>query len=478
MDLDAASSGSMSKKKAPKDAFHGPAGSSFTQKKKVILENVKHSGNKQDISLKSDSGNSVFSNVESLSDNENDVDMSGGGNGSLLDSAVNTPRANRLSTGIDFGSSLSSPNFVIDEKSMRKAGSLAKKEEIIVNNNVRKQGLCSDQIVVIKEILMNTPKNMIIAATVQLASRWLFLIEKDLIHVAMAVRDHNTWTSKDWFKALLFTLPVGTTAHDLGMLLDGARGKTCVINRSLETGNWFYCAVVCFESDKMLESAFYTKPIFGGVQLSWARLELVWCDRCGHFRYLALECNVSDVLPFVPPNLMKRPSFGTSHFQLAKLYARKNVPISRPAVFGGKLWAQVVSFASPFGSSLSGSGLLSDDDHLAVLKQSMEILSNQVSVILRKLSSFELVPLASPSCAPFLAVSVHSAPVVDSNIALDGVLASSTPSLSGGNDSAAVFSSSGSKVLTSKLGGLEFKMSDLEALFSSILARLDLLCFA
>ncbi|KAG9301631.1 hypothetical protein G9A89_016701 [Geosiphon pyriformis] len=472
MDSEAASSGSMSKKKTPKGAFHGPAG--------VILGNIKHSGDERNISLKFGSGYSVFSDVESLSDNENenDIDMSGGGNGSLLGLAVNTPRTNRLSTGMDFGSSLSSPNFAMDEKingfgrattsskfkeiiqstftsekSMRKAASLAEKERIIVNNNVKKQGLRSNWTVVIKEISMNTPKDIIIAAVsefgiiksikiqlvgmwqkavvefansdqaVQLASRWSFLIGKDSVHVAMAMGDHDTWASRDQFRALLFTLPISTIVHDLSMLLDGAGRKTCVINRSLETGNQFCCAVVCFESDEMLESVFYTKPIFGGIRLLWARLELVWCSRCGHFGHSALECDASDVSPFVPSNLMKKSSFGASCFQLAKLYTRKNVPISCPTAFGGKSWAQVVSFASLPGGSPSGSGLLSN------------------------------------------------APVVDSGMALDDVLASSAPSLSGGSDSAAVLSSSGLKVLTSKLGGLESKMSGLKALFSSILLK-------
>ncbi|KAG9306514.1 hypothetical protein G9A89_004711 [Geosiphon pyriformis] len=505
-------------------------------KKKVILGNVKYSGNKQNISLKFDSGNSAFSDVESLSGDENDVNMSGGSNGSLLNSAVNTPRANRLSTGMDFGSPFSFPNFTIDEEvkpfpspikkinffiiktqvevpvkksfalninllavedksataktqlirkifskindfggattlskfegiirstftskeSMRKAASLAKKKGIIVNNNMKKQELCLDWAVVIKEILMNMPKDMIIAIVsefgiiksikIQLVGMW----QKTVVKFADSDQaivipnwERFSSSSRDWFRVLLFTLPVDTTAHDLGTLLNGAGGKTCVINRSLEIGNWFHCAVVCFEFDEMLESVFHTEPIFGGVRLSWARLELVRCGRCGHFGHSALECDAFDSSPSVPSNLMKRPFFGVSCLQLAKLYARKNVSISRPAAF------DMVSFASP-----SGSGLLSD-----------------VSVILRKLSSFELVPLASPFCASPLAVSVYLASVVASDMALDGVLASSILFLFDGGDSAAVFSSSGSKVLISKLGGLEFKMSGLEASFSLILLK-------
>ncbi|KAG9291553.1 hypothetical protein G9A89_021972 [Geosiphon pyriformis] len=93
MDLEAVSSGSMFSKKAPKGMFHSPVGGSFSQKKKTSLENIKHSDDEKDISLKSGSGASVYSNMESLSGNDENVSMSGGFDGSLLDSAVNTPKA-------------------------------------------------------------------------------------------------------------------------------------------------------------------------------------------------------------------------------------------------------------------------------------------------------------------------------------------------------------------------------------------------
>ncbi|KAG9304026.1 hypothetical protein G9A89_005936 [Geosiphon pyriformis] len=62
---------------------------------------------------------------------------------------------------------------------------------------------------------------------------------------------------------------MGTTAHNFETLLKGANEKTCIINQSLETGNRICCAVVGFNSDEKLESAFHTKPIFGSVKLSW-----------------------------------------------------------------------------------------------------------------------------------------------------------------------------------------------------------------
>ncbi|KAG9288011.1 hypothetical protein G9A89_017606 [Geosiphon pyriformis] len=523
MDLETASGGSMSNKKTPKDVFYGPAGGFFSQKKKAPLGNVKHSGDEKNIFLKSGSGASVYSDIESLSDNDEDVSMFGGFNGSLLDLAMNEkmkpllpPLKNKVSLkkiwidpkiiktpvevsikksfaldvnllAVEGKSIMLKTQFIrkifskingfrgtttpskfegiirsmfTSEKSMKKAVLLAGENEINVNSNLKKQRICLDQAIVIKEISMNMPKDMIIAAVavfgeiklirVQLiglwqkavveftessqadllALKWLFLIRKNLVHVAKAVRDCNM-----------------------------AGGKTCIINQSLDTGNRVCCAVVGFELEENLDTAFHTEPIFG-------------------------ECNVLVMSSSKLSSSFKRSVSGFDYFWLAKLYVKKKVSIFCPAAF--------VSFDSSSGGSPFGSGLLSGGpplslgsssphvnklgECLAVLEHSLEILSDQVSVILKKLSFIKLVPLASLSYASLLAVSVPSAPVVDSDMALNGMLASSAPPFLSGSESADGLSSSGSKILTSKIGGLKSKMSALEALFGSIMVRLNLLC--
>ncbi|KAG9305492.1 hypothetical protein G9A89_006462 [Geosiphon pyriformis] len=289
----------MSKTKTPKGIFYGSTDGSFLQKKKVVLGNIKHSGNKKDISLnKIELGGNVFSNVDSLSSNEEGANMADINIGSLLSLAANTLKVKHVNTGAVFGSPLDSPNFSMDnnkevslsscilislkkkwvdpkiiktqvevsvkkffaldinflvvkgklvmtktqlirkifsiingfeeiirsiftsEKSMELAVSLARKKEININSNFKRQGIHSDRAVVIKKISMDMPKEMIVTA----------LAEFDSVHMAMAVRDHETWASKNQFRALLFTLPMKTTAHNLGILLERAGGKTCVIN--------------------------------------------------------------------------------------------------------------------------------------------------------------------------------------------------------------------------------------------------------
>ncbi|KAG9289756.1 hypothetical protein G9A89_014491 [Geosiphon pyriformis] len=191
--MKATASSSISKKKTPKSAFHGPAGDSFSQKKKVVIGNIKHFGNEKDISLsKSGPGDSIYSDVDSISGNDKDV------------------ASKWVNTGAVFGSPLGSPNFymdndkVIDPKiiktpmkvlvkklfvldinlsavkeksamaktqlikkifsseSLIKAILLAKEKGIIVNSNLKKQEICSDWAVVIKKILINMPKEIII----------------------------------------------------------------------------------------------------------------------------------------------------------------------------------------------------------------------------------------------------------------------------------------------------------------------------
>ncbi|KAG9301355.1 hypothetical protein G9A89_018027 [Geosiphon pyriformis] len=344
--------------------------------------------------------------------------------------------------------------------------------------------------IVIKEILMDMPKKMIIAAVSefgqvadQLAAKWSFLIGKDSVHVAKAIKDRETWTSRDRYRGLLFTLPVGTTAHDLGNLLAGA-----------DTSNRVRCAVVCFKNDKDLESAFRMEPVFGGVKLSWTRLDLVQCERYGKLGHSVLECNAEISHSPKLSKSFKKVVSNENHFQLAKLYAKKSVPISRLAAFSGKSWAQVVSLASSsnnphfgsgpgFGSSPGVSGLVGHsslmdpvssilETRLTSLECSLELLMDKMSGIINKLDSLTLVPLAlvsffQPLVAPGLVDMIFGSDMVldesDSVVVPPSSVSSGVSSLG----------SSSSKILTSKVGCLESKLVALEASVCSVLRKLN-----
>ncbi|KAG9293148.1 hypothetical protein G9A89_010485 [Geosiphon pyriformis] len=603
----------MSNKKALVGASSGSVGGLSSQKKKVFLRHMSQSGDRNKAVLaKSHSGGSQYSDMES--DSGNSVAggiLAGSDNGSLLGSAVTTPKAKRVKNNLDCGFPLGSLDYNMNEddggplfsslgiplekmwldpkivksqvevavrkffaldinlsavegksataktqlirklfskingfggattsskfegiirltftslESLEKATSLAKENNIIVNN----------QAVVIKEISMDTSKEMIIAAVSEygqivsikvqliglwqkavvefaessqadlLTLKWSFLIGKNSVCVAKAVGNCETWAFRDQFRALLFTLPVGTTAHDLGNLLEGAGGKTCVINRSLETGNRTRCAVICFESDKAMESAFHMKLIFGGVKLSWARLDLVHCERCGKFSHSALKCDAEVASVSQSPKLFKKPANLDTCLQLAKLYAKKKVPISRPVTFGGKSWAQVVLVASVFHGPLDGSGsgflLVGASSSggtppslsmvnaplgmcLACLECSVELLSDQISNILLHFDNLSLVSLAPPSNmipsvnTPQLSVSgslMMANSDLDSNMVLDVPLAQ--PIFFPSSNNSSQLGHSSFKVLTSKVGVLELKLVALDASIGSILVKLEQMC--
>ncbi|KAG9296409.1 hypothetical protein G9A89_015001 [Geosiphon pyriformis] len=541
MNLAAASGSAMFKKKAPIRVLYGPVGGSFFQKKKVSVGNIKHSGDEKDISLvKPGSSHDVYSDMDSISGDSRDNNISFGvSNGSFLGSAINTLKAKKVNTNlvcgfllglIDYGMNKDDellPSFLkislekkwVDPKivkfqvkvSVRKffvldinlstverksvmtktyfirkifllvngfggattplnmeiTISLAREKEIVVNNDLKKQGICSDWAVVIKKILMNMPKEIITIVEFAeldqanlLVSKWSFLISKDSVHVAKAVEDHETWASKNQFRALLFTLPVGMTAHDLETLLKKTGGKTCVINRSLETGN----------------------------RICYAVMDLVCCMKYEHFGHSALECDASEVLVLpLSKKLYKKIASEKAHFQLAKLYEKKDVPISHLVAFmvlltnssGGayfksdssSLPLDILHLGGTLPSILNNNSGLSG--YLAILEQFLELLSDQVFVLLKKLSFMKLVPLTVSPSAPPSVIPISLASVLDLDMVLDNVLVSSIPFSSVGLNLMANFSSSSSKVLTTKVGKLESKMVALVAFINLVLGRLD-----
>ncbi|KAG9305634.1 hypothetical protein G9A89_022556 [Geosiphon pyriformis] len=106
----------MPKKKALKGVFHDFIGGSFSQKKKIVFGNVKHSGNKKDIFLsKYGSGNNVYSNMNSLFGNDEDVSITNMNSEFLLGLAAIISKAKCINTSTGFGFLLSSPNFYMDD---------------------------------------------------------------------------------------------------------------------------------------------------------------------------------------------------------------------------------------------------------------------------------------------------------------------------------------------------------------------------
>ncbi|KAG9296508.1 hypothetical protein G9A89_015100 [Geosiphon pyriformis] len=313
----------------------------------------------------------------------------------------------------------------------------------------------------------------------------------DSVDVALAVNNKELWISRDHYHALLYTLPVGMTAYNLLDLVKAYSKKTCVIGRNFTSYACVQCVVICFESKVAKLAATGLVPVFKGVNLHWAGFCLVHCTKCEQFGHVTVICPVGE-------NSGVRGKWVISdqdQVQLAGIYKKKQAPISHPVSFAGKTWTQVAGSVTSCVSSSGFSGtdlhsglvlssLMSDSlvmsqlgDCLVTLKCSLEILADQIFGILKKLSFVKLVPLAPLSGSVPPVVSVPVVLVVNLDMALDDEPTVSALLFSGADESTAVLSSSGLRVLTSKMGGLESKISALEALVNSVLARLDFLCF-
>ncbi|KAG9295878.1 hypothetical protein G9A89_006617 [Geosiphon pyriformis] len=107
MDLKTASSNNMSKKKVLKSTLHGPVGGSFSQKKKIVLSNVKYLDDEKDISLVKLGSGGMYSDMDSKSScGEDNTVMEGINSRSLLGLAATTPKVKRVNSSMVFGISL------------------------------------------------------------------------------------------------------------------------------------------------------------------------------------------------------------------------------------------------------------------------------------------------------------------------------------------------------------------------------------
>ncbi|KAG9296575.1 hypothetical protein G9A89_015167 [Geosiphon pyriformis] len=282
------------------------------------------------------------------------------------------------------------------------------------------------------------------------------LLDQDFVHVAKAVKNKQSWVFRDLHQILLYTLPVGTTAHDLSNLLESYGGKTCFIGHNPSSYVCNRCVIVCFGNEASKLSAISSVLVYKDVNLCWAGFFLACCAKCKQLGHIFMECSLS----------------GNSGACVS---------------FGGKTWAQVAggsfshvvfSVSSGVGVSFGGKPSLlvsfpSDvsglSDCLAALECSLELLTDQVSDILKRLNGVELVSLAPLSCVFLLAVSVPKMLVSNSDMLVDSVLASSNPLPSNVDVSDAGFGFSISKVLTTKVGGLESKLSALDASVDTVL---------
>ncbi|KAG9305506.1 hypothetical protein G9A89_006476 [Geosiphon pyriformis] len=300
------------------------------------------------------------------------------------------------------------------ELSLNKTKELMIHGKILVNNNIRKLGIHSNQEIIVKKIPVDLPRSAvesvffkfgkIMSIKMQLIGLWQkALVEFDSLEVASLVV--SKW---DQHRALLYTLPIGITAHDLSGLLDSYGKKTCFIGCNPSSYVHNRCAVICFINETFKLAAIRSVPVFKGTSLQWTGFSLACCTKCKQFGYISNVCS----------------SDGISEIH--------------------KKW------------------VVTDQD--------------LVSGILVKLGSLELMHLAVASGVSLSKIPVTVVPDLDLDMVLDGKSMVYTSSSLVVNDIATTISPSSSKILTTKIGGLESKIMALEVLVESVLEKLDHLC--
>ncbi|KAG9296263.1 hypothetical protein G9A89_014855 [Geosiphon pyriformis] len=360
----------------------------------------------------------------------------------------------KLFSGINgFGGASTSSKFsgiiratFTSESGLMKATEKATSANIMVNTNLKRSAGHSDQAVVLKEILVKTsaeavctvPSEFGIIKLIKMqlmglwqkavvefeqsdhadlvAAEWLILIEKDAVRVARSDLDKDSWDTRDQYRALFYTLPMGMTAHDIWDFIGSVGGKTCVIDRHPVTYTRTRCAVICFDSAESLNAIVGTMPVLRGANLRWFCLVLAKCAKCGKLGHTSLGCAIGGR---VSSGLsLRRVLSDTDKSRLAAIYTKISAPVAHPVSFGGLSWAKVASRSS--FPSLSGrnalvkSGSFSElvlsllvsievNDKFAALEHSLASLAEQVGKLAKRLDALGLmVSQPSPGCQPLV----------------------------------------------------------------------------
>ncbi|KAG9298290.1 hypothetical protein G9A89_002778 [Geosiphon pyriformis] len=389
-------------------------------------------------------------------------------------------------------------SFFTSELSLIKARKMVISKKILVNINVKKPNSCSDWEVIVKKIPVDLPRSAIesvfskfgqvILIRMQLIRLWQkALVEFELSDVVSSVAfKWSVFVDKDsvyYYRTLLYTLPVGTTVYDLLDLVNSYNRKTCFIGRNSGSYAHNRCAMICFDNEASKLAAIGFVLVYRGVALCWTGLSLACCAKCKQFGHISNVCSVGGNSGVCHKRVMS----SQDQVCLANIYKKKQTLVACPVFFvaGGSLFHMFLLVLSGASSLLSTKPLVITFNPLdnsglakclASLEHSLELLLDQVSNILKKLSLVNLVSISLLPCAPSSLVASLLDSVLDLNMAVDNIVVPSSSSFPLVNKTAPDLSLSSSKMLTTKIGGLKSKMLALEVLVNLVLERLDFLC--
>ncbi|KAG9292903.1 hypothetical protein G9A89_016265 [Geosiphon pyriformis] len=224
--------------------------------------------------------------------------------------------------------------------------------------------------------------------------------------------DKKAWDVRDQHRALLYTLPMGTNAHDIWDFVRSVGEKTCVIDCYSVTYARARCAVVCFDSAESLDATVGTTPVLRNTNLHWSCLISAKCTKCEKLGHTSLGCAVGGKLS--SSSSLCRVFSDMDKSRLATIYAKRLAPVAHPVSFGGLSWAKVArgSFSLPLSSQnvvvTNGSSsemkpsqpvMMEVNDRFAALERSLASLAEQVGKLAKRLDALRpTVSQPSPGC--------------------------------------------------------------------------------
>ncbi|KAG9285560.1 hypothetical protein G9A89_006548 [Geosiphon pyriformis] len=268
---------------------------------------------------------------------------------------------------------------------------------------------------------------------------------------------------------------MGTTAHDLWDFIGSIGGKTCFIDRNPVSYSHARCATVCFGSEVELVNAMATTPVIKSFGLHWSRLSLASCVVCEKFGHTSLGCRTVKGAEIAGGR--RAPLSVQDQSRLAKIYAKRSVPIFHSLAFGGKTWASVVSalsapslssgktsFSSIVDSKLTSPVAKDLEKRLVSIEDSLVSLAKQIDGLAKRLDLLvPVVPQPGHGCRlPVVTPPQNS----ESSVTLDMDL-----SMADGHESAMIVGSSMSPhvvKLENMLEGLSKSVLILSARFDSL----------
>ncbi|KAG9290652.1 hypothetical protein G9A89_011615 [Geosiphon pyriformis] len=237
------------------------------------------------------------------------------------------------------------------EKALLAAAKLANDHGVVVNTDLK----CSinnytNWAIVLKKIPVGTSVEAVRAVVSEFGK--IKMIKIQLV---------GLW---DNYRALLYTLPVEMTAHNLWDFIGSVGEKTCIIDCNSVTYTRAYCTMMCFDSEVNLVKAIAMTSVIKGVGLYWSCLSLALCSECKNSGYMFFTCKLVKVGSISRGR--KAPLSAQNQFRLAKIYKKKSASISRPLAFSEKTWVLVVDtlFMGSLHSTNSFFGSIDDSKPL------------------------------------------------------------------------------------------------------------------